>query len=110
MTTYEDPERMLEDIREHVFKGGPGHEVLPADNPMNQMIGYMCPICEVFWHVGLVHVKSLTSSSIGALVLRGSTSGTIARLSLTDYLNYRGRHAPVPKTEVVSRYRRPWLI
>jgi hypothetical protein len=97
---------MMESIREHtrVHK----HEVIPADNPMNQMVGYMCPTCEIFWHVGLVRIRALGSSAHWATIYRRVTSGSNARSTLTDYLNYRGVYAPVGN--VVNRYRRPWVI
>ena len=103
MPDYHDPVRMVRAIREHVRSTG--HVVQAADDPLRQMVGYLCPDCEVFWVIGLLALKSMSAVGEEADLLRVATTGSLARGRLTAYLNKRGAEVPG-----LSRYRRPWVI
>ena len=112
MANYRDPVRMVRDIRTHVH--GEGHRVQPADDPMRQMLGYTCPICESFWTCGLLALRELDQSRLMGIPLTGVVQRRDVRDRLTAYLNWElDDPAPVstpPLVVRVSRYKRPPVI
>jgi hypothetical protein len=103
---YDDPVRMVDDIRQHVIYTG--HQVAPADDPSRQFLGYVCMHCEAdsFWHCSALHIHALPSSVLEANMLRFALGSQARRVKLTEYLNDKTQ--PTPRR--LSRYERKWVI
>jgi len=111
VANYRDPVRMVRDIRAHVHEHG--HRVQPADDPMRQMLGYMCPTCEVFWTCGLLALRELDEARLMGTPLTGVVQRRDVRERLTAYLNWElddPRPTEPSKVPVLSRYKRPWVV
>lgn len=111
MADYRDPVQMVRDIREHVRSAG--HSVIPADDPLRQMLGYMCPTCETFWTCGLLALRELDEARLLGVPLTGVLQERSVRDRLTAYLNWDLEDEPRPSAgsvPVLSRYKRPWVV
>jgi hypothetical protein len=94
---------MFLEIREHARMCG--NEVVPEDDPLMHMLGYVCTQCFISWDCRLVVLKGVVGHSKLESLVRSSLGGN--RVHLTNYLNNREVDDP---RHIPNRYQRKWVV
>jgi hypothetical protein len=103
---YDDPVKFVQDIHQHVLDTG--HQVVPGDHPLRNLMGYACVECEgVYWYCSARSLKDLEGQSMEGALIRVAILSHENRTQLTQYLNSRTLLRP---QVILSRYERPWVI